>query len=128
MRISFIEKLSPSKTEPKTFHSHNIEKLKVDNAFHLLQTPFSKIQNQPYRVMVEVSAFASVYFRNKRYLKMQREIEKLDNGATLFEFTLTDDMEIIPLIQKWIPHLKVIEPLRIKEKIEENMQNFMKGV
>ena len=89
MRISFIEKLSPSNTEPKTFHGDNIEKLKVDNAFHLLQTPFSKIQNQPYRVMVEVSAFASVYFRNKRYLKTQREIEKLENGATLFEFTLT---------------------------------------
>ncbi len=36
-------------------------------------------------------------------------------------------MEIIPLIQQWIPHLKVIEPLRIKEKIEENLKLFMKG-
>jgi len=128
MRISFIEKVTPSKTEPKTFHNDNIEKLKVEKNFHLLQTPFSKIQNKPYRVVVEVSAFASVYFRRKRYLKTQREVEKLENGATLFEFTLTDDMEIIPLIQKWIPHLKVIEPSRIKETIEENIRNFMKGV
>lgn len=128
MRISFIEKIIPSKTDPKTFHNDNIEKLKVEKNFHLLQTPFSKIQNKPYRVVVEVSAFALVYFRRKRYLKTQREVEKLENGATLFEFTLTHDMEIIPLIQKWIPHLKVIEPLRIKESIEENMRNFMKEV
>lgn len=128
MRISFIEKISPSKFEPKIFHSDNIEKLKADKSLRLVQTPFSKIQNKPYRVTIEISAFASVYFRAKRYLKTQREIEKLENGATLFEFTLTDDMEIIPLIQQWTPHLKVLEPLRIKEKIEENMREFMKGV
>lgn len=128
MRISFIEKISLSITEPKTFHSDNIEKIKAENSLNLLQTPFSKIHNEPYRVIVEISAFATVYFRAKRYLKTQREIKKLENGATLFEFTLTDDMEIILLIQQWIPHLKVIEPLRIKKKIEKSMREFMKGV
>jgi predicted DNA-binding transcriptional regulator YafY len=54
-------------------------------------------------------------------------VKKYENGDTLFEFTITDDMEIMPLIQQWIPYLKVIEPLRIKVKIEEKMRDFMKG-
>lgn len=76
--------------------------------------------------MIEISAFASTYFRAKQYLKYQRELKTLANGAVLFEFMVTHDMEIMPLIQKWIPHLKVIEPLRIREEIIKKMRLFMK--
>jgi len=127
MRISFIEKVILSRVEPKQFHSDNIDKLKAEKFLHYLQTPFSKIHNTPYPVLLKISAFASTYFHAKQYLKTQRFIQKLDNGESLFEFMITDDMEIMPIIQQWIPHLRVSEPLRIKEKIEENMKLFMKG-
>ena len=127
MRISFIEKISQSRVEPKTFHNDNIEKLKAENSLHLLQTPFSKIYNKPYQVIVKVSAYASVYFKTKRYLKSQRVLKSFDDESIWLEFMITDDMEVMPLIQQWIPHLSVIEPLRIKEKIDEKMCLFMKG-
>jgi predicted DNA-binding transcriptional regulator YafY len=76
--------------------------------------------------VIEISAFASTYFRAKQYLKYQQEIKTLPNEAVLFEFMVTNDMEILPLIQQWIPHLKVIEPLRIKEEIIEKMRLFIK--
>ena len=127
MRISFITSVKESRVEPKTFHSDNVEKLKAENSLHHLQTPFSKIHNTPYRVIVKVSAYASVYFKAKKYLKSQRVIKHFDDGSIWVEFTITDDMEVMPLIQQWIPHLKVIEPLRIEEKIFEKMRVFMKG-
>ncbi len=127
IRISFIAKVTKSRVEPKNFQEVNPLKLKAQASLHHLQTPFSKIHNSSYPVLIKISAFASVYFTVKRYLKSQRVVKKYENGDTLFEFMLTDDMEIIPLIQQWIPHLQVIEPLRIKEKIEENMRAFMKG-
>ena len=126
MRISFITSVKESRVEPKTFHSDNIEKLKAENSLPHLQTPFSKIHNTPYKVIVKVSAFASVYFKAKKYLKSQRVVKHFDDGSTWIEFTITDDMEVMPLIQQWIPHLRVIEPLRIKEEIFEKMKNFMK--
>jgi hypothetical protein len=76
---------------------------------------------------LKISAFASTYFHAKKYLKSQRFLKKLENGESLFEFMITDDMEILPIIQQWIPHLRVSEPLRIQEKIEEKMKLFMKG-
>ena len=127
MRISFISKVTKSRVEPKHFHNDNHEKIKAESSLHHLQTPFSKIHNTPYLVLIRIFAFASVYFHAKQYLKSQRVVKKYQNGDTLFEFTITDDMEIMPLIQQWIPHLKVVEPIRIKKKIEEKMREFMKG-
>lgn len=126
MRISFIEKITKSRVEPKTFHNDNREKIKAEKSIHLLQTPFSKIYRTPYPVIVKVSDYALVYFKAKDYLPTQRIFKNLDNDSTYIEFTVTDDMEVMPLIQQWIPHLKVIEPLRIKEKISEKMKLFMK--
>jgi len=67
---------------------------------HHLQSPFSKIHNKSYIVLVKISTYASVYFSAKQYLKSQRMVKKYKNRETLFEFTITDDMEIMPLIQQ----------------------------
>ena len=125
MRINFIKKISLTRAETKTFYNDNSHKIKAENAIHHLQTPFSKIHNTPYPVLLRISAYATVYFSAKEYLKSQRMVKKYENGDSLFEFMITDDMEIMPLIQQWIPHLKVIEPIRIKEQIEEKMRAFM---
>jgi len=126
MRISFIEAISQSRVEPKTFHNDNSEKIKAEKFMHLLQTPFSKIHNTPYPIIVEVSDYALVYFKAKQYLKNQRIFKNPHNARTHIEFMVTDDREVILLIQQWLPHLKVIEPLRIKETISEKMRLFMK--
>jgi len=37
---------------------------------------------------------------------------------------ITDDMEIIPLIKYWIPHLKVLEPKSLDEKILSDLEQY----
>ena len=53
-------------------------------------------------------------------------IKRFDDGSIYLEFTITHDMEIIPLIKQWLPHLRIIEPLRIRETIQEDILQFMK--
>jgi len=125
LRISFIEKISRSISEPKTFQDINPIKLKSQQNLHKIQTPFSKIDITPYRVVVKVSASVSSYFKMKQYLNSQRVIGMLDNGDIMVEFMITHDMEVLPIIQQWIPHLQVIEPIRIQNQITENIQLFM---
>ena len=38
---------------------------------------------------------------------------------------ITNDMEIIPFVKYWIPHIKVLEPLRVKEAIEIDLKAYM---
>ncbi len=38
---------------------------------------------------------------------------------------ITDDMEIIPFVKYWIPHIKVLGPTRIKDAIENDLDVYL---
>jgi hypothetical protein len=38
---------------------------------------------------------------------------------------ITHEIEIMTLIKYWIPHLKVLEPVWIMEKIEEDLREYL---
>ena len=39
---------------------------------------------------------------------------------------ITHEMEILPLIKYWLPHIKVIEPKWIDDKMQEELTNYLK--
>ena len=44
-------------------------------------------------------------------------------GKTLiFSYKVTQEMEVEELIKRWIPYVKVIEPLSLKNKIEYELK------
>ena len=127
LRINFIEKVKASSLEPRYFHHDNVEKIKADSFLKNIQSSFSKINTPTYNVTLKIHASKARYFQNKKYLKSQKVIKTLERGDVLVCYEISHDMEIIPIIQRWMPFAKVVEPLRIQEKIEENMKLFMKG-
>jgi len=40
------------------------------------------------------------------------------------KYSVTDEMEIIPTIQRYLPYIKVLSPDSLNEKIEENLKNY----
>ena len=127
LRINFISKITKPKIEPISFHDDNIEKIEADRFIKNIQSSFSNINTTPYRVVLKVHPDKARYFQNKKYLTTQTVIKSKDDGL-LVSYLISNDMEIIPLIQRWIPFVSVVEPLRIKEKIDENLKLFMKGL
>ena len=126
LRINFIERVKLSELEPKFFHDDNVEKLKADSFLKNIQSSFSKIDTPTYTVTLKVHSSKARYFQNKKYLKSQKVIKTLEGGDVLVRYEVSSDMEIIPIVQRWMPFARVIEPLRIRKKIEENIENFMK--
>ena len=126
LRINFISKITKPKIEPISFHDDNIEKIEADRFIKNIQSSFSNINTTPYKVVLKVHPDKARYFQNKKYLTTQTVMKSKDNGL-LVSYLISNDMEIIPLIQRWIPFVSVVEPLRIKEKIYENLRLFMKG-
>lgn len=53
------------------------------------------------------------------------KIEKEDSNVYILDITISNLMEIIPTIQQWLPHIKVLSPLSLKAKIEENLKNYL---
>jgi len=75
----------------------------------------------PYRVTLELSSEIAKYFKRKPLSKTQRVEELREDGSMVVSVEITDDMEIIPIVKYWMPHIKVLEPLRIKETIMHDL-------
>ncbi len=122
LRISNIKNISVLE---KTF-SYNMELLDfVEN----IQTPFAKYEEdykeKLIKVLIEVDKSKVLFFENKKFLPSQKIIDRLENGNLLLSFLVTQELEIEELIKKWLPYLKVIEPLSLDEKIKSDIKKYL---
>lgn len=82
-----------------------------------------KADIEPYSVKLYADSTATKYFK-RRPLPTQSILSIHQDGTMEFTVKITDEMEIIPLIKYWIPHLKVIEPLWISDMIDSDLQSY----
>ena len=121
-RISNIQEI---KLQTKTFHINP----DIESFIKELQTPFPKY-TPSYRahmieVLVEVDSIKARFFKLKKFLPSQRVLQTNDDGSLLIAFRVTQEMEMQELVKKWIPHMRVIEPLSLKEKIEDDLRRYL---
>ena len=121
-RISKIKTIEDTK---KTFHKN----FEIEQFIKDTQTPFA-IYKQNYKkrllnVKLEVNNKKSFFFKSKQYLKSQKIIEELENGNLIITFQVTQELEVEELIKKWIPYIKVLEPLSLKNKIENELKEYL---
>jgi len=99
----------------------NIEEL-LENSINI----WFKSDVEPFEVKIYADEVATKYFK-RRVLPTQK-IETLSQDGTMeFTVTITDEMEIIPIVKYWLPHLRVLEPLWISEMIDEDLKKFIEG-
>ncbi len=112
----------------------NIEETNIvfeveDNIEELLKNSINiwfKSDVEPFEVKIYADAVATKYFK-RRALPTQT-IETLSKDGTMeFTVNITDEMEIIPIVKYWLPHLRVLEPLWIGEMINEDLKKFIEG-
>ena len=127
MRDNYVEKyylktLSNIKETSITFTvEENIEEL-LENSINI----WFKSDIEPFEVKIYADKIAAKYFK-RRELPTQ-VIETLGkNGAMEFIVTITDEMEIIPIIKYWLPHLRVLEPTWISEMIDKDLEVYLKN-
>ena len=120
-----LSKIKSVEDTPKTFHKNQ----EIEDFIKDMQTPFS-IYRRDYKkhiitVILEVDKSKAFYFESKKYLKSQEILEKKENGNLLIKYKITQEMEIEELVKKWIPFVKVIEPLSLKEKIASDLRSYL---
>ena len=78
-----------------------------------------------YKVTLHISKEIAKYFQRKPISKTQKVESLYEDGSMDVSVEITNDMEIIPVIKYWIPHIKVLEPQSIKEAIEEDLKDYI---
>ena len=79
---------------------------------------------EPFEVKLYADKNATTYFK-RRPLPTQKIETFSDDGTMEFSVTITHEMEILPLVKYWIPHLFILEPAWVKEMIEEDTQEYL---
>lgn len=83
---------------------------------------------ESYRVTLNISSVVAKYFKRKPISSSQITESIYEDGSIDVSIEITNDMEIIPLVKYWIPHIKVLEPTRIKETILEDLKGYMENL
>lgn len=121
-----ISKIHNIEDTSKTYHK-NIE---IEEFIKDIQTPFPRYKRDYKKhlieVLLEVDSQRAFYFKSKNYLKSQEIISEKENGNLLVKFKITQEREIEELIKRWIPYVKVIEPLSLKQRIEDELKEYLK--
>ena len=82
---------------------------------------------EPYRVILNISKDVAKYFKRKPISKSQITESVYEDGSVDISVEITNDMEIIPFVKYWIPHIKVLEPVAVKEAIEDDLKSYIKN-
>ncbi len=120
-RVSFIETVEYA-TNINKFQKSSVEKQmkfldkNVQNSLTLYDVPVKK-------ATIKVKSNRARYFEKgmKKFLSSQQFEEKLEDGSIIFTLEYTQSIEILPFIQKWLPHLIILGPEELKEEYKNNL-------
>ena len=126
-RISFIEKVDYA-TKINSYQLSSVEK-QIDFLDNDLQSAMTLYGVKTKTATLKATGFIARYFDKgmKKFLSTQVFKEKLPDGSIIFTVEYTQFIEILPLIQSWMPNLIILEPQELKDeyikKLQESIQN-----
>ncbi len=127
----------PNDNKIKTFHLNTIKNIEVlhcnfrfdeekINSFDNAISAYYKPEKEPILVQLFIDKEVSRYVMRKPLNKSQRVLKIYDDESCDVELTITDYMEIIPTIQRYIPFIGVIEPQELIDRVRKNIEMYVR--
>jgi len=85
----------------------------------------SWFSSEPIEVVIKVDVEVSAYFTRRKILPNQTIVKELAEGGLLVSAKVAFDEEILKLVRYWIPHVKIISPAYLQEKLEESLKKYL---
>lgn len=130
----FAKDLSDAKV--KTFKLSEIKKLTPLGQYYkttpqqieeILQNAHSAFyqDGNSFEVVVKVDKESAIYFKSKDFLESQEILEEREDGSLVVKFEVSHDEDIDNVIKAWLPHIEVLEPQRFREKLLNELKNYV---
>ena len=100
----------------------------VDRFIHCLQTPWAVFGQQEQIIRLRVGQRIKKYFIAKDYIPSQKLAQEYENGDLLLEYRVTQFQEVEELLIKWLPHIRIIEPVALRDYLEEVLANKIQAL
>lgn len=99
--------------------SKNVEEL-ISNAINIW---FDESESFEIELLIDVSI--AKYFMRKPISKSQRLKGFDDDGNMIVTLNITNEKEIIPIVKYWLPNIKVLKPIELNKKIQDEVKEFL---
>jgi len=83
---------------------------------------------EPFAVELYIDAKVAQYFERKSISKRQRIMQRYEDGSIDLEIFITDYMEIIPIIQRYMPYIGVVGPDGLRDVIQRNIIKYIENI
>jgi predicted DNA-binding transcriptional regulator YafY len=120
----------------KKYHLKSISKISMlDDRFSISKELEEKLENSisvwfnadtdPYEVELFLDKHAAKRLKRKPISASQRFLKEYEDGSADISVKITDEMEIIPIIGYWVPHIKVISPKSLRESFLNRLNEYL---
>lgn len=117
--LEFIDEVEVFYSQKHDTPDEEIEE-ELDNAYDALFVP-----NQSIEVTLDIDLHICEIIKLKEHFPNQQIIQETPDGMRI-KSTISTFEEIIPEIKSFIPYIKVISPKELKEKIDEDIKEYVK--
>ena len=76
-------------------------------------------------IILSIDSQVAFYFKQRSILPEQQIVKELNDGGLLVSSKINHDMQLLPLIRFWIPHLKIVNPVELQQEIEEGLKEYL---
>ena len=83
------------------------------------------VEGNSFEVQVNVDKKIAEYFTLKKHLESQKILETYEDGSLRVSFNISHDEDVDNLIKSWLPHIKVISPIRFKNRITKELTHYL---
>lgn len=82
-------------------------------------------ETDSFEVELMIDSSIKKYFMRKPISKSQRLKEFDEDDNMIVTLNITNEKEIIPIVKYWLPNIKVLKPIGLNEKIQEEVKKFL---
>ena len=117
-RISHIQLMHATHEYPQFIPDQNIVKLVEDDD----SIWFGQDKQE---IILSIDSQVAFYFKQRSILPEQQIVKELNDGGLLVSSKINHDMQLLPLIRFWIPHLKIVNPEGLQEELEIGLKEYI---
>ena len=76
-------------------------------------------------IILSIDSQVAFYFKQRSILPEQQIVKELNDGGLLVSSKINHDMQLLPIIRFWIPHLKIVNPEGLQEQLEMSLKEYL---
>lgn len=117
-RISHIQLMHSPHENSQFVPDPNIEKLVEDDD----SIWFGQDKQE---IILSIDSQVAFYFKQRSILPEQQIVKELNDGGLLVSSKINHDMQLLPLIRFWIPHVAIISPAHLQNELEVGLKEYL---